>query len=290
MNLSHTEYKSIVESSPNMIWRAGTDAKCNYFNDTWLRFTGKKMEDEIGDGWTKGVHPEDIDYCIRIYLDSFHKQRAFEMEYRLMRHDGQWRWINDRGVPFFDESGAFVGYIGSCMDVTEKVEGIKLTEMARKDKLTGLYNRNYFDYLVDYEFHKARQEHKGFAIMMIDVDKFKFFNDHYGHSFGDKVLSQVAQRISTNIRKEDIAGRYGGDEFIVILHNLTNEEAQLLAKRILNSVGQSSIDDTSVEIRLSIGIASYNDEKNVNEIIIKADQAMYQAKKEGGNRFRIYFL
>jgi diguanylate cyclase (GGDEF)-like protein len=125
--------------------------------------------------------------------------------------------------------------------------------------------------------------------MMIDVDKFKFFNDHFGHSFGDKVLSQVAQRISTNIRKEDIAGRYGGDEFIVILHNLTNEEAQLLAKRILSSVGQISIDNTQIELGLSIGIVNYNNEKNVNEIIIKADQAMYQAKKEGGSRYRIMY-
>jgi PAS domain S-box/diguanylate cyclase (GGDEF) domain len=287
MNLSYTEYKAIVELSPNMIWRAGTDTKCNYFNDTWLRFTGKRMEDEIGDGWTNGVHPEDLDYCIRIYLDSFYKQISFEMEYRLMRYDGQWRWINDRGVPFFDGFGVFVGYIGSCMDVTEKVEGIKLTEMAHKDKLTGLFSRNYFDYLVDYEFHKARQEKKGFAIMMIDVDRFKFFNDHYGHSFGDKVLNQVAQRILTSLRKTDIAGRYGGDEFVVILHNLSDEEAQILVKRIMNSVGQICIDDTPTGISLSIGIVSNNNEKNVNEIIIKADQAMYQAKKEGGNRFHI---
>lgn len=287
MNLSYTEYKAIVELSPNMIWRAGTDTKCNYFNDTWLRFTGKRIEDEIGDGWTKGVHPEDLEYCIRIYLDSFYKQISFEMEYRLMRYDGEWRWINDRGVPFFDEFGVFVGYIGSCMDVTEKVEGIKLTEMARKDKLTGLFSRNYFDYLMDYEFHKARQEKKSFAIMMIDVDKFKFFNDHYGHSFGDKVLNQVAQSILTNLCKTDIAGRYGGDEFVAILHNLSDEEAQILVKRIMNSVGQICIDDTPTEISLSFGIASYNKEKNVNEIIIKADQAMYQAKREGGNRYHI---
>ena len=71
MKLSTNEYQIIVESSPNMIWRAGTDALCNYFNATWLRFTGKSMEDEVGNGWATGVHPDDFDRCLKIYLDNF---------------------------------------------------------------------------------------------------------------------------------------------------------------------------------------------------------------------------
>lgn len=287
MNLSYEEYKAIVELSPNMIWRAGMDTKCYYFNETWLRFTGKTLEDEAGDGWAKGVHPEDLDYCVKIYLDSFHARKSFEMEYRLMRHDGEWRWINDRGVPVFDEVGAFAGYVGSCIDVTEKVEGVQLIEMAHKDKLTGLFNRNYFDYLVEHEFRKMKQEIKGLTIMMIDVDKFKFFNDQYGHSFGDKVLKLVAQKISSNLRKTDVAGRYGGDEFVLILHHLSTIEVQKLANRIIHSFGQITIDGTSIELSISMGAARYSNENNAEELINKADQAMYEAKKEGGNRYRM---
>ena len=143
-----------------MIWRSGTDAKCNYFNETWLKFTGKTIEDEVGIGWTKGVHPEDFDACMKTYLENFAKREAFEMEYRLARFDGQPRWINDRGVPFYDENGVFAGYIGSCIDVTENIEGRKLTEMAHIDTLTGLYNRNYLEYRLDYEFQKVRKEQK----------------------------------------------------------------------------------------------------------------------------------
>jgi two-component system CheB/CheR fusion protein len=103
-----------------MIWRAGLDAKCDYFNETWLAFTGRSAEQEMGDGWAEGVHPEDFDRCVAWYLDHFRRREPFEMEYRLRRHDGEFRWIFDRGVPFTDDSGAFAGFIGSCIDVHDR--------------------------------------------------------------------------------------------------------------------------------------------------------------------------
>jgi two-component system CheB/CheR fusion protein len=117
---SATEYRLIVQHSPVMIWRAGLDAKCDYFNETWLAFTGRTLEQEMGDGWAEGVHPEDFDRCVKHYLDHFHRREAFEMEYRLRRHDGEFHWIFDRGVPFRDDSGGFAGFIGSCVDVDER--------------------------------------------------------------------------------------------------------------------------------------------------------------------------
>ena len=287
MVLSGSEYRAIVESSPNMIWRAGTDAKCNYFNTTWLRFTGRTQEEENGGGWTNGVHPDDLERCINIYLESFKKREAFEMEYRLRRFDGQYRWINDRGIPFFDRDGSFIGYIGSCMDVTEKVEGNKLIDMAHNDKLTGLCNRNYLDYLLGYEFHNTIQSQTGFVIMMLDIDNFKFCNDHYGHDFGDKVLNLAAGKILENTRKTDTAGRYGGDEFMVILPSSTIADAKIVAQRILEEVYQLVVEDSSAKISVSIGIASRTNEKEVSELIKKADTAMYKAKRDGGNRLNI---
>ena len=286
MDLSFAEYKAIVESSPNMLWRSGTDGNCNYFNGTWLKFTGKKMEEEVGDGWTKGVHPEDIDACMKTYLESFHKQEAFEMEYRLLRFDGQSRWINDRGTPFYDANGVFAGYIGSCVDVTEKIEGRKLTEMAHMDILTGLYNRNYLQYRLDYEFQKAVEEQSKLNIMMMDIDKFKFFNDYYGHSAGDIVLKQVAQKISKVIRKADVAGRYGGDEFLVILPDITLDASKKIAQRILETLPIFNSDDNSVEVSLSIGIAAFSNETAINKVVEKADKAMYLAKQDGGKAIR----
>jgi PAS domain S-box-containing protein len=103
-----------------MIWRSGLDGKCDYFNKTWLAVTGRTIEQEMGDGWTEGVHPDDLNQCVAHYLDHFGRRQPFEMEYRLRRHDGVYRWIFDRGVPFTDDAGNFAGFIGSCVDVDER--------------------------------------------------------------------------------------------------------------------------------------------------------------------------
>lgn len=118
--LTATEYQLLTEHSPVMVWRAGLDTLCDYFNGTWLAFTGRGLDQELGNGWTEGVHVDDLDRCVAIYLDHFHRRQPFEMEYRLRRHDGAYRWILDRGVPFSHDTGAFAGFIGSCVDVHER--------------------------------------------------------------------------------------------------------------------------------------------------------------------------
>jgi two-component system CheB/CheR fusion protein len=120
--LSLFEYQALVEKAPILIWRAGVDARCDYFNESWLTFRGRTMEQEYGNGWVDGVHPDDLNNCLSVYLENFERRLIFDMEYRLMRHDGVYRWISDRGVPFNDPGGNFAGYIGSCMDITERIE------------------------------------------------------------------------------------------------------------------------------------------------------------------------
>ncbi len=115
-------YLTLFENFPALIWRSGTDTRCNYYNQTWLDFTGHTLEWELGDGWAEGVHPEDLDLCVTTYLDAFRAQRPFEMEYRLRRHDGEYRWIINMGRPFNDLDGNFAGYIGTCYDVTDREE------------------------------------------------------------------------------------------------------------------------------------------------------------------------
>jgi PAS domain S-box-containing protein len=119
IRLSPTEYEVLAEQAPIMIWRSGIDAECNYFNTTWLKFTGRTFQEECGDGWSRGVHPEDLERCLKTYREAFERRETFEMKYRLRRHDGQYRWIFDRGVPTRDARGDFSGYIGSCVDITE---------------------------------------------------------------------------------------------------------------------------------------------------------------------------
>jgi PAS domain S-box-containing protein len=131
-----TEYRLLVENSPVMIWRAGLDASCNYFNETWLSFTGRTLEQELGNGWAEGVHRDDFERCVSYYLEHFHRHEPFEMEYRLRRHDGAYRWIFDRGVPFDDEAGAFAGFIGSCVDVDERHRAQEAEQKHNQEQLT----------------------------------------------------------------------------------------------------------------------------------------------------------
>jgi len=285
MELSCHEYKLIVESSPNMIWRSGLDGNCYYFNETWLRFTGRTMEQEQGDGWFGGVHPEDADFCMKTYLDAFQQHLPFEMEYRLKRHDGAYRWINDRGVPVFGAEREFLGYIGSCMDVTEKVEGMRLTEMAHYDRLTCVYNRNYLEILIDYEYKRIEREKGNAVFLMLDIDHFKCFNDEYGHDFGDKVLSAVASAISKKLRSSDFIGRYGGDEFLVILPQTSVSAAGRIAQRILEDCAALKIEDSQEKIGLSIGLSELKPGSKPKVVLKRADEAMFRAKRNGGNQF-----
>lgn len=98
---------------------SGTDTLCTFFNKAWLEFTGRTMGQEVGNGWTDGVHRGDLPRCLDTYLSSCHARRPFHMEYRLRRADGQYRWINDTGVPRYTPHGEFAGHIGSCVDVTD---------------------------------------------------------------------------------------------------------------------------------------------------------------------------
>lgn len=113
-------FRRMADGSPVLLWMAGIDGLCNFFNQTWLDFTGRTLEQEAGYGWAEGVHPEDFERCMSFYMAEFNARRAFEMEYRLLRGDGAYRWILDRGAPRLLNNGEFAGYIGSCVDITDR--------------------------------------------------------------------------------------------------------------------------------------------------------------------------
>src|SRR4051812_21284759 len=112
-------FKVVADSLPLLVWMAGPDRRCTYFNKPWLDFTGRPFADEIGDGWTAGIHAADLPLCLQSYGGAFARREPFIMEYRLRRHDGEYRWVLDNAVPLFDSEGSLAGYIGACFDVTE---------------------------------------------------------------------------------------------------------------------------------------------------------------------------
>jgi PAS domain S-box-containing protein len=117
---SEDRFRLVANSAPVLIWMSGTDKLCNFFNQSWLKFTGRTFEEELGDGWTLGVHPDERARCMQVYSSAFDARLDFQLEYRLRRFDGEYRWIVDFGVPRFESDGTFRGYIGSCVDITQR--------------------------------------------------------------------------------------------------------------------------------------------------------------------------
>jgi len=129
---SEERFRLMADNAPTLIWMSGTDKLCTFFNRGWLKFTGRSIEQELGTGWSDGVHPDDLERCLSTYTAAFDSRLDFTMEYRLRRYDGEYRWIVDYGAPRFGPDGAFCGYIGSCLDITER----KLSELSLH-RLTG---------------------------------------------------------------------------------------------------------------------------------------------------------
>jgi diguanylate cyclase (GGDEF)-like protein len=164
--------------------------------------------------------------------------------------------------------------------------------LAIRDQLTGLFNRRYFDEAITAEVARASRYGRDLSVIFLDVDFFKKYNDQYGHQHGDVVLKRISHIIKLNIREIDIATRYGGEEFVVILPETPRDDAYTVAEKIRQSVEETAAsaigNRNATAITVSAGVASLGqDIMNVHQLIAKADQAVYEAKRTGRNAVRL---
>lgn len=167
----------------------------------------------------------------------------------------------------------------------------RVQEMAVTDSLTQAFNRRYFLERLNEEMERSKKFKYHFSFLMIDIDHFKYYNDHYGHLVGDAILKEVSKTTRENIRQIDLMGRYGGEEFTIVLAETDKKEAQFAAERIHKAIEDRHIKvyDEDLRVTISIGISAFpEDAQDIQALIDRADQAMYQAKQMGRNRVCVY--
>lgn len=223
------------------------------------------------------------------HMDNF--TNVYEVEYRIKANDGTYKWFYDRGkVTQRDKNNQAVLAAGIVFDITQKkLNEMRLIEEKKKlitesltDPLTGILNRRAILEELSQRMNHHLYDFEHLSILMLDIDFFKKINDNYGHIVGDKVLIKVSEIISQLIRGFDTVGRYGGEEFLVILPNTNSENAYKAAERIRKKIEETEFDDIE-HLTVSIGFTSYTDE-SIESLINKADQNLYEAKRNGRNK------
>lgn len=207
------------------------------------------------------------------------------------RIDGRHYLTIDSG-PIYDNAGKLIAVVETLRDMTTQKEAqVSLELLAMRDGLTGLANRRCFDQTLDAESRRCRREKQSVALLLIDVDNFKRYNDSFGHLAGDECLKLIAQTLATQVQRGgDLAARYGGEEFAIIMPNQTLEGAAIVAERIRAAVEQTNSSESLVSganyVTVSIGaaISKCTDNGDTASLISAADEAMYQAKTSGRNR------
>lgn len=280
------ELNGFFDVNLDLLCIASMDGIFLKLNKEWERVLGYKINELEGMNFLDFIHPDDIENTKKAMekLEGNHKVLNFVNRYRTK--EGTYRHIEWRSYPTGEKVYA------AARDLTERIEvENSLREMSIRDPLTNVYNRRYiFERLKEIEEKYRRIEEK-FSIAIIDIDRFKLVNDNYGHLAGDFVLKEFSKLISESIRPFDLFGRFGGEEFILVLLNCTKQDAEKRIEGILNQIREKvfGYDNQEIRITFSCGIADNKDFPNIgiDKLIDIADRREYKAKDMGRNRIVI---
>ncbi|WP_049786638.1 sensor domain-containing diguanylate cyclase [Evansella cellulosilytica] len=240
--------------------------------------------------WKELVYTEDK-MKVNEKMKWLEKGNNTKIQFRIKHTDDSVRWLELIATPKNDSNNNIVKIVGTIHNITRQKElEDKLRQLAYYDELTDLPNRlMIFKHVKKALARSKRQEHN-LAVMFIDLDGFKNVNDTMGHDAGDTLLKDVATRLSESVREEDLTGRLGGDEFILVLEEVQNEEIEMIAKRIIENISNPFIiDGEEVNVSPSIGISMFPSDGEVfDELVQNADKAMYYAKTNGKNSYKFY--
>lgn len=290
---SEARFHQMADNLKEVVWLSSADnQKFLYINSAYEKVWGGVRQDlyKNPELFYNNVHEMDR-AKLKAEFEQYNDGGIFDIEFRIIDHQGETKWISAHSNPIYNSEGEVISHTGIAMDVTlQKETQEKLSDIANRDPLTGIYNRRYIFERLEQNISKIKRTQSDLCVVILDIDFFKKINDTYGHPAGDFVIKEFAKILSSHIRVYDLLGRYGGEEFILLLEDASIHVAQIVVSRILEKVNQLELvyEECVLRFTFSSGIASGKEidlERLTPEALIElADQRLYRAKKEGRNR------
>ena len=273
------EYTDIIDE---YVIVSSTDLKGNitYASDAFCKISGYTKNELLGKSHNIVRHPDMPQSTFKKMWNTITHQMIWKGEFKNSKKDGGFYWVDAVISPTYNEDGAVTGYMAIRNDITDKK---LIEEISQKDKLTQIYNRLKLDNELEKEIKRTSRYKIPFSVILLDIDKFKSVNDTYGHQVGDIVLQNTAKILLNNIRKTDILGRWGGEEFLIICPNTTGENCKILADNL-----RAKLENFDFEIAgtktASFGVTEYIQGEDNKNLLKRCDEALYKAKEKGRNR------
>lgn len=252
-------------------WNKGSEALYGYSKD-----------EAIGQPVNILHVPEDTDHITSEVISAVEKFGKWTGEVRMLHKNGGVGWIESMCVPIYDSNKQMIGALGVNRDISDRIkETERLEHLAHYDYLTKVPNRYLLLDRIEHLIAQSERIKSNFALLYIDLDKFKTINDTKGHAFGDQVLIETALRLKQSIRNSDTVARIGGDEFVLLLENISNkDDVSIMVEAIAKALNKEFIiNNEKFEVSCSIGVAIYPDDGTTTDTLLAtADVAMYKAK------------
>ncbi|MDF0734153.1 sensor domain-containing diguanylate cyclase [Pseudomonas entomophila] len=284
-------YSSLLDSVNAVLWAFDWETRqVLYVSPAYERIFGRPASLVLADynEWRDAIYPDDLDYAERSLAQVLLKGAVEDREYRIINAMGEVRWLSDKCFINQQREGERVIIVGIAEDITEKkqLEG-ELQRLATTDVLTQSSNRRHFFECAEQAFDRARQDGTPLTFLLLDIDDFKRVNDSYGHQEGDQVLQRIADSGKAVLRRGDVFGRIGGEEFAAVFPGCTAQVAEQVAERLQREIQRLSFShgQQTYGVTVSQGLTGLLDEDEaLDSLYARADAAMYRAKRQGKNQ------
>ncbi|MET0014990.1 MAG: sensor domain-containing diguanylate cyclase [Sedimenticola sp.] len=280
-------YRLLIENQTDLVVKVDLEGRFQFVSQTYCETFGKSEQELLGNQFMPLVHEDDRKSTAKAMEALYKPPHKAYMEQRAMTKDG-WRWFGWMDTAVLDDNQNVIAIIGVGRDITDKKQAeFRLEKLATYDSLTGLFNRQALEVRLKKEVDRASRYAHPLSILMLDIDHFKEINDTHGHQVGDDIMRDCSALLNELIRKTDYAGRYGGDEIIVVLPETSSSQAVELAERLRKRIADerfTMVENKTLNITVCLGVATYPDNaRQQKELMRAADDAMYKAKESGRN-------